>query len=926
MNGIPSSISICVLLGSLAASAPKGAAQGEPIFVINELDADQPGTDAAEFIELYDGGAGNSSLDGWFLVLFNGSVNTSYRTLDLSGYQTNANGYFVVGSPGMESFAGIILTQTSGWLQNGSDSTGAAEGDAVALFKGNPADVPAGTSVAELPDTVILWDAVVYDGGAALSGDDVELLNGLRLTGQSMKHDPSTGSLGRTPDGGDGFEMVIFQTINPPTPGGANAPNVGLTLQLSVNTVAENAGSGAVIGTITRTGPTDESLDVTITNNDPTEASMPIAAQIAVGQTSTSFPIDIVNDTFPDGTQFAVIRVSASGYTPGSQSLQVTDEGDPAGLVVNEFHATGVGDTNGDGSNQTRGFDEFIELVNAGTSSIDLSGFKVFDSAGLADSAQVRHIFPAGTVLPAGCALLLFGGGGVAEGIGAQFGNAWVQKANGANEFGLGLNDAGDIISIRDLANVDVAGATYGAIGGEDSIPSQNLNPDLTGTGYVLHSSAPGSGGNPYSPGTRTNLGPFCSVSQSLVVSADPASIIESAGTNAATLTITRPAPLSGALTVAISSNDPTEAVPAQSVAVIPAGQASISVPINAVNDTAEDGTQTVTFNVTGTGFLTTGDTLEVQDDGDLPLETLFINEIDSDQAGNDTGEFIELYDGGIGNRSLDGFIVVLFNGNINDASYLTIDLAGKSTNAQGFFVIGSSGVPNVGFPISSDILQNGADAVAIYKDAAANFPNNTAATATNLFDAVVYGTADPEDTGLTGVLTPGKPQADEGASNNTEALARRPDATTAFAPAAFVAQTPTPGATNVISLTGYDAWAAGFPGLGARTVDSDGDGIINVLEYALGGNPLEADVSVLPQVSIGPGGKPRITVGKGVGAASDTSLAFQIEASTTLAAGSWSATDVTVVSDDATSLVADYAGSAPTAFLRLKVILSPGP
>ena len=46
--------------------------------VINEVDADQPGADSTEFVELY--GAAGTSLDGYVLVFFNGSdpANASY--------------------------------------------------------------------------------------------------------------------------------------------------------------------------------------------------------------------------------------------------------------------------------------------------------------------------------------------------------------------------------------------------------------------------------------------------------------------------------------------------------------------------------------------------------------------------------------------------------------------------------------------------------------------------------------------------------------------------------------------------------------------------------------------------------------------------------------------------------------------------------
>jgi hypothetical protein len=46
---------------------------GPPELIINEVDADQTGTDVAEFVELYDGGIGNTDLTGLVLVLINGT-------------------------------------------------------------------------------------------------------------------------------------------------------------------------------------------------------------------------------------------------------------------------------------------------------------------------------------------------------------------------------------------------------------------------------------------------------------------------------------------------------------------------------------------------------------------------------------------------------------------------------------------------------------------------------------------------------------------------------------------------------------------------------------------------------------------------------------------------------------------------------------
>ncbi len=79
--------------------------------MINEVDADQDGTDAQEFIELYDGGIGNTNLSGLVVVLYNGSDDQSYNdAIDLDGYSTDVNGYFVIGSaivPNVDIVAGL---------------------------------------------------------------------------------------------------------------------------------------------------------------------------------------------------------------------------------------------------------------------------------------------------------------------------------------------------------------------------------------------------------------------------------------------------------------------------------------------------------------------------------------------------------------------------------------------------------------------------------------------------------------------------------------------------------------------------------------------------------------------------------------------------------------------------------------------------
>ncbi len=155
----------------------------------------------------------------------------------------------------------------------------------------------------------------------------------------------------------------------------------------------------------------------------------------------------------------------------------------------------------------------------------------------------------------------------------------------------------------------------------------------------------------------------------------------------------------------------------------------------------------------------------------------VIINEVDADTTGTDVLEFVELYDGGVGNTSLTGLVLVFYNGS-NDQSYFAIDLDGLSTNANGYFTIGNAGVAGVDLVFPDNTLQNGQDAVALYAANATDFPVGTAVTTANLRDALVYDTADADDPGLLVLLNAAQPQIDEDgtASAATVSMQRCPN------------------------------------------------------------------------------------------------------------------------------------------------------
>ena len=185
-------------------------------------------------------------------------------------------------------------------------------------------------------------------------------------------------------------------------------------------------------------------------------------------------------------------------------------------------------------------------------------------------------------------------------------------------------------------------------------------------------------------------------------------------------------------------------------------------------------------------------------DNGGGSATAIIINELDADTPGTDTLEFVELFDGGTGNTSLDGLTVVFYNGE-GDTSYSAFDLDGFSTDSDGFFVLGGA-VPGVDLVFPNNTLQNGADAVALYAGDR-SFPNGTAVTTENLLDAVVYDTNDADDPGLLPLLNPDQPQVNEAGGANgsaNDSLQRVPNGSGgARNTDSYRVLAPTPGAAN---------------------------------------------------------------------------------------------------------------------------------
>lgn len=211
----------------------------------------------------------------------------------------------------------------------------------------------------------------------------------------------------------------------------------------------------------------------------------------------------------------------------------------------------------------------------------------------------------------------------------------------------------------------------------------------------------------------------------------------------------------------------------------------------------------------------------------------LVINEVDSDTAGTDSLEFVELWDGGAGSTALDGYVLVFFNGS-SDTSYQAFDLDGFATNPAGYFLLGNTLlVPPADIVFPDNGLQNGADAVALYLGDAADWPTGTAVSTLGLIDAVVYDTSDADDAGLLALIPGGCCQLneDENGNKDFDSVQRCPNGSGGVLNSAgFVTKLATPGAECALSAS-FDNYCVAFPNsvsVAGALMDHSGSGSVS--------------------------------------------------------------------------------------------------
>ncbi len=770
--------------------------------VINEVDADQTGSDNGEFVELY--GPTNESLDGMVLVFYNGSGDVSYGAIDLDGQSLNTDGFFVLGDAGVQNLDLVM----SGSIQNGAD--------AVALYFGDDTDFPNGTALTSLN----IIDALVYDTG---DPDDAGLL-ALLNPGQAQMDENENGAGGtesnsRLPDGGTQLNTDTYvQQL--PSPGCLNSTGcpVVLTPTASFLLSSQAVVEGQMVDVTVTMADSDApySLDISVIGGSATAVDdynnvFPTTLNFGMGDnTPQTLSFLIVDDVDSEGDETIELELSTADagltldLTAQTITIGASDQVISSSIVINEVDADQV---SGDDS-------EFIELY--GTPSESLDGMVVVLYNGSNDlsytavdldgfSLNADGFFVLGDAGVQNLDLELVGGiQNGADAVALYYGDdtdfptgTAITTSSLIDALVYDTGDADDVALLA-LLNPGQPQVDEGGNGAKDTESNSRL-PDggtqrNTDT-YVQQLPSPGCLNTIGCPVVLNPTASFELTSQS-VSEGDMVDVTVTMADSDAPYAVDV-AVIGGSATAIDDYNNvfPTTL----NFAMGDNTPQTISFLI--VDDVDAEGDETIELQLSTADVGLTLDvidqTITIGASDQVVSTTVVINEVDVDQTGADDFEFIELY--GTPNESLDGMVVVLYNGS-SDVSYNAIDLDGQSLNADGLFVIGDAGVTNVDLVMSGSI-QNGADAVALYFGDDTDFPNNTPVTSSGIIDAFVYGTGDPDDAGLLALLNPGQPQVDENsnAAGGTESNARIPDGGTQLNTDTYVQQVPSPGCLNVI-------------------------------------------------------------------------------------------------------------------------------
>jgi methionine-rich copper-binding protein CopC len=557
------------------------------------------------------------------------------------------------------TITGAIGTTTAGAYNNLSLGQ---SGEQITAFQStNPSnplfDIPAITALAQVDNTGVFENATSSSEGSIVTGllqsaNTAVLLNNFTAAATNGSFNLTTA----LPTTG-GTKAQWLAAINTPANWTfSNATTLAAT-SVTINSVAtlgltvtnssfsEGAGVNASVATLTRNTDTSNTLTVTLSVDDTSEASVPSTVTFGAGQSSVSFNIAAVDDSIVDGSQAVVLTAAATGFTSGISNLTVTDN-DVATLgltVTNSSFSEGAG-ANASVATLTRNTNTSSTLTvslsiddtseasvpssvtfGAGQSSvsfnIDAVDDNIFDGSqnvvltasksgfanGTANLTVTDNEVPTLSVSVVGNSFSEAAGNGAAIGTVTRTGSAFnlstplqVNVTSGdVSEVTIGFSISPNPGFVTILAGQTSANFAVNAV--DDSI--------VDGSQSVLLTAA--------ATGFATSTTTLTVTDDDLGLTLSKLLFSEGAGYGASSATLTR-GDTSGTLTVSLSIDDTTEATVPSSVTFAD-GENSLNFFVSAVDDSIVDGSQSVVLTAAATGFANSTANLTVTDNETIP-------------------------------------------------------------------------------------------------------------------------------------------------------------------------------------------------------------------------------------------------------------------------------------------------------------------
>lgn len=404
------------------------------------------------------------------------------------------------------------------------------------------------------------------------------------------------------------------------------------TLTLTIDTATLDEADGSATATVTRGSTTDVPLVVTITTSDSTEVAVPATVTIPVGASSATFSVDAVDDATPDGDQTVTVEVSEAGHTGDSVSVMVIDD-DLLTLTIDETSFSESDTTTEATATLTRLSSTAAPLevtitadateinapamvtIPAGESSVTFIVTSVDDTEADGDqdvtitASETGHSSASVDVSVSDDDILelAIDNSEFSEGDGGTVATATLTRQS---------STAADLVVTITTDDTEVGvPATVTIPAGEESVTFDvsavdDAEPDGNQTVTITASEA----GH-----QSASVDVTVTDNEVLTLTIDATAISEGDGDGAATATVTRLSDTSSELTVSVISSDETAATVPENV-TIPAGETSVSFPVDAVDDNIDDGVQFVTLTATAANHSDGTTNLEVLDDDVLTL------------------------------------------------------------------------------------------------------------------------------------------------------------------------------------------------------------------------------------------------------------------------------------------------------------------